>query len=274
MQFTISGKTKLNNGIEIPYFGFGTYQIRGTAVYEAVSEALRTGYRHFDTAAIYGNESEIGRAIKDSNIAREEIFVTTKLWNEDQGYRSAFAAFQNSLDRLGTGYIDLYLMHWPVSGRRLDSWRAMEEIAETGKCRAAGVSNFTIAHLEELLENSSLVPALNQVEFNPFIYQKDLLDYCRLKRIQVGAYAPLLRGRKFDHPVLRDLSGTYHKTSAQILIRWALEHELIVTPRSSNKKRIEENANIFDFSISPADMKKLDALDEGYRVAWDPSTIP
>jgi diketogulonate reductase-like aldo/keto reductase len=273
MQHTISGKIKLNNGTEIPLFGFGTYQIRGHAAKESVLSALEAGYRHIDTAAAYGNEKETGQAIKESGVSRNQIFVTTKLWNEDQGYDSAFEAFENSLESLDTNYIDLYLLHWPVTGKRIESWKALEKIAASGRCHAIGVSNFTIPHLEELLENCKITPAINQVEFNPFLYQKDLWDYCRTNNITLEAYTPLSRGKKLDHPVLRDLSGRYHKTPAQIILRWFIEHEIIVIPKSSNKKRIIENSQIFDFTISQQDMKKLDSLNEGFRVAWDPSTI-
>jgi diketogulonate reductase-like aldo/keto reductase len=273
MQQNIADRIKLNNGTEIPYLGFGTYQIIGTAAKEAVLNALEAGYRLIDTAAIYNNEKEVGEAVRESGISREEIFVITKLWNEDQGYESAPAAFERSLDTLGLGYIDLYLLHWPVSTSRLDSWRALEKIVKTKKCRAIGISNYTIEHLEELLGACEIVPAVNQVEFNPFLYQKDLLDFCRSKGISLSAYTPLSRGRKLDHPVLRDLSGKYRKTPAQILIRWSLEHGLIVIPRSAKKVRIKENSDVFDFSISEEDMKQLDALHEGFRVAWDPGSI-
>ncbi len=273
MQITISDKRKLNNGVEIPYFGFGTYQLRNRAAKEAVLNALEAGYRHIDTAAAYGNEKEIGEALRESGIPRNEVFITTKLWNEDQGYDSALEAFNLSLDHLKLDTVDLYLIHWPVTLKRLESWKAMEKIAAGGRCRAIGVSNFTERHLDELLENCRIIPAVNQVEFNPFLYQKELYNYCEKKGIAIEAYTPLLRGHKLDHPVLKDLSGTYHKTTAQILLRWSLEHKLIVIPKSAHKSRIIENADIFDFSISPADMIKLDSLNEGYRVAWDPVSI-
>jgi diketogulonate reductase-like aldo/keto reductase len=273
MQQTISDRTKLNNGTEIPFFGFGTYQIKGTSAKESVLTALEAGYRYIDTAAAYGNEKEVGEAVRESRLPRSEIFISTKLWNEDQGYNTAFEAFERSLDELGLSYIDLYLLHWPVTGMRLESWRALENIVKTDRCSAIGVCNFTVEHLGELLETANIIPAVNQVEFNPFLYQKELLDYCKAKDIRLCAYTPLSRGKKLDHPVLRDLSGKYHKTPAQILIRWAIEHELIVIPKSENKKRIFENADIFDFTITQIDMKKLDALNEGFRVAWDPSTI-
>jgi methylglyoxal/glyoxal reductase len=273
MPSKISDSIKLNNSISIPYFGFGTYQIRGALAKEAVLCALETGYRHIDTAAAYGNEKEVGEAIKESRLPRDEVFVTTKLWNEDQGYDSVFNAFETSLNNLCLDYIDLYLIHWPVTGNRLKSWSALEKIVSTEKCRAIGVSNFTIKHLEELLKSARIVPAVNQVEFNPFLYQKELLDYCSSKNIALAAYTPLSRGKKLDHPLLRYLSGKYHKTSAQILLRWAIEHELIVIAKSENKSRIKENADIFNFSIDPKDITKLDALNEGFRIAWDPSSI-
>jgi diketogulonate reductase-like aldo/keto reductase len=270
----IESTVTLNNGIEIPLFGLGLY-LAGSdqKVRQAIHHALEVGYRLFDTASMYDNEEAVGKAIRDAGIPRENLFVTTKLWNSDQGYDRALKAFDGSLKRLAMDYVDLYLIHWPVEGLRKDSWRALETLYQEKRCRAIGVSNYTISHLEELLGEAEIPPTVNQVEFSPFLYQKDLLDFCRKHRIQLESYSPLTRGKKFNHPVLREIAAKYNKTPAQILIRWNLEHDIVVIPKSSNPARISENARIFDFSIDSKDMEKLDQLDQNYRVSWNPSGV-
>ena len=259
----------------MPYLGLGVYlAAAGREVQQAMKHALQIGYRLFDTASIYENESDVGKVIRESSIPRQDIFVTTKLWNSDHGYDKSIKAFHRSLERLGLEYIDLYLIHWPVEGLRRESWRALESLMDTGKCRAIGVSNYLIPHLEELLGYAKVIPMVNQVEFSPFLYLKDLLHFCQLHHIQLESYSPLTRGKKFKHPLLQELSAKYQKTPAQILIRWNLQHEVVVIPKSSHPKRIEENAAVFDFSISPEDMRSLDQLDENYRVSWNPTRIP
>lgn len=268
----INSKVKLNNGVEMPIFGLGTFQAQsGKEARDAVLGALRAGYRHIDTASIYGNEEDVGAAIKESGVPREEVFVTTKLWNSDHGYDSALAAFEKSGRRLGLSYVDLYLIHWPVQDLRKETWRALETLLDEERCRAIGVSNYMICHLEELLENSSTVPAVNQVEFSPYLYQEDLLEFCLRSNIQLEAYSPLTKGRKLDDPKLVALASKYSKSPAQILIRWALQHQMVVIPKSSGRERITENAGVFDFTISPEDMRALDLFDEGLRTSWDPS---
>ena len=267
----INTKWKLNNGVEIPVLGLGTYLSTGSEAYEATLFALQNGYRHIDTATFYANETEIGKAVKDSGIDRNEIFVTTKLWNSDQGYDSALRAFEKSLNNFGFDYVDLYLIHWPLTGKRKDSWKALERIYEEKAARSIGISNYTIRHIEELKTYANVMPVVNQVEFNPFLYQKELQEYCEENGILIEAYTPLTRGKKFNDPVLRAIAEKYAKTPAQILIRWALQVHTIVLPKSANKKRILENADIFDFEISDEDMQKLNALNEGYRITWDPS---
>ena len=271
----IDTKVKLNSGAEMPIFGLGTFQARsGKETRDAVLGALQIGYRHIDTASIYGNEEDVGAAIKESGIPREEVFVTTKLWNSDHGYDSAPATFEGSRRRLGLSYVDLYLIHWPVQDLRNETWRALETLLEEEKCRAIGVSNYMTWHLEELLENSSTVPAVNQVEFSPYLYQKDLLKFCRKSNIQLEAYSPLTKGRKLDDPKLVALASKYSKSPAQILIRWALQHQMVVIPKSSVRERIVENAGVFDFGISTEDMRSLDLFDQGLRTSWNPSTAP
>jgi methylglyoxal/glyoxal reductase len=274
MQLNIQSKIKLNNGVEIPRLGLGVYLIDdGKEVENAIKWAFEKGYRHVDTAAAYNNETGVGSAVRESNIAREDIFVTTKLANGDQGYDSALKAFEKSLNKLGLDYVDLYLIHWPETGKRKDSWKAFEEIYKSGRTKSIGVSNYTIRHLEELFSYSDVIPVINQVEFNPFLYQKDLLDFCHKNNVRLEAYSPLVKAQKLENKVLQNISKKYSKSSAQILIRWALQHDLAVIPKSSNKNRIFENAEVFDFEISSEDMDKLNSLDEGFRASWNPSEL-
>ena len=274
MKRYINYKFKMHNGVEIPQFGLGVYLTKsGNECINAVTWALETGYRHIDTAKAYGNEKEVGEAVRNSGIKREEIFITTKLWNDDHGYDSALKAFDKSLKTLNTDYIDLYLIHWPVPGKRKDSWKALEKIYESGQCRSIGVSNYMIKHLEELFTYANVIPAINQVEFSPYIYNKELLNTCIKHNIILEAYSPLTRKEKLKDPKLIALAKKHSKTTAQILIRWAIEHELVVIPKSANKNRIIENASIFDFELDKTDMEILDNFDEDYRVAWDPTKI-
>jgi len=272
-EISIDTKIKLNNSVEMPIFGLGTYQTRsGKETQAAVLYALEAGYRLIDTAKIYGNEKDVGEVVRKSGIPREEVFITTKLWNSDHGYEAAIAACEKSLKSLGLSYIDLYLIHWPVEGLRNETWRAMETLQKEGKCRAIGVSNYMIWHLEELLRSSSTVPAVNQVEFSPYLYQKDLLEFCRSHNIQLEAYSPLTKGQKLSDPKLVAIASRYSKSPAQMLIRWVLQHGVIVIPKSSKKERIFENADVFDFTISPEDKSVLDSFNENLRTSWDPST--
>jgi len=275
MDKTIASMAKLNNGVEIPFLGLGVYQINpGAETEKAVRWALEAGCRHIDTAQFYGNEKSVGEAIRKSGIPREEIFVTTKVQNKNQGYDKTIATFHESLKKFGFNYIDLYLIHWPVENKRHDTWRAMEILLDEKKCRAVGVSNYTIRHLEELLDASSVIPVINQVEFHPFLYQKELLEFCRSNQIQMEAYSPLTQGRRLDDKTLVSIASKYSKTTAQILIRWALQHDIVVIPKSADKNHIEENAAVLDFNISDEDMQVLDSLDEDYRVCWNPTNVP
>jgi len=272
MQLTLQSRVKLNNGVEMPMLGLGVWQMaQGTETQRAVKSALDIGYRLIDTAKLYANERDVGIAVRESGIPREEVFVTTKLWNTDHGFESAIKAFNRSLHELGFDYVDLYLIHWPVAPLRGDSWRALVRLLEEGKCRAIGVSNYTVDHLRGLLRDSSVVPAVNQVEFSPFLFQEELMDFCRDHNIQLEAYSPLTKGARLGDPKLRPFAAKYHKTAAQILIRWALQHNVVVIPKSSRPGRILENGQVFDFEISSADMKMLDSLGEDYRTAWDPT---
>jgi len=274
MPLTIGSKVKLNNGVEMPWLGLGVWQLSSKETLECVAHALKFGYRHIDTATLYGNECEVGEAVRKSGIPREQVFVTTKLWNNDQGKDRTPRAFEESLNELKLGYIDLYLIHWPVKGLRQQTWDALLKLQDKGKYRALGVSNYTIKHLEELLANSSVVPAVNQVEFQPFLYQKELLNFCKKHGIQLEAYSPLTKGQRLNDPRLIDVAKRYKRSVPQMLIRWCLQHEVVAIPKSATKKRIEENASIFDFSISEKDMASIDSLNEDFRCTWDPSEIP
>ncbi len=271
---TIDTRITLNNGIKIPIFGLGTYlNDNGKQAIDSILYALEIGYRHIDTAAMYENEEEVGTAIRESDIPREEIFVTTKLWNSDHGYNNTIKAFHRSLKLLKLDYVDLYLIHWPVENIRLESWRALQKLYYDGLCKSIGVSNYMERHLDELLNNSSVIPVVNQVEFSPFLYLKDLQNYCELKGIVLESYSPLTKGHKLKNLKLIEIGNSYDKSTSQILIRWCLQKGVIVIPKSSQKNHIKENANVFDFNISEADLNKLDNLNENYRSTWDPTNV-
>ncbi|MFH1409657.1 MAG: aldo/keto reductase [Nanoarchaeota archaeon] len=273
MTLSINSTLKLNNGIEIPRLGFGTYQIPpGEIAEKAVKEALKAGYRHIDTAAIYKNEESVGKGIKAIGISRSDFFLTTKLWNDD--HSDVNKAFRTSLKNLNLNYVDLYLMHWPVERKRLASWKAMEGIYKEGKAKSIGVSNFTIAHLKELLEHCDVLPVLNQVEFHPYLYQSELHTFCKGHNIQLEAYSPLTQGQKLQEPTLMAIAEGYNKSTAQLLIRWALQHGIVVLPKSQTTEHIKSNADVFDFEISEKDMNCLDGLHSNHRVCWDPTNIP
>jgi diketogulonate reductase-like aldo/keto reductase len=265
--------TTLNTGRTIPQVGLGVYQSpRGEGTQAAVRDALELGYRHIDTARIYGNEKDVGIAVRDSGVPREEIFVISKLWNDDQGYESALKAFDASLGRLGFDYLDLFLLHWPVPGKRLDSWRALEKLHADGKVRAIGISNFMASHIEELMGKAKVTPAIDQIEMTPFLQQREARAACKQHGIAVEAYSPLTRGEKLDHPVVVSVARSAQRTPAQVLLRWGIQSDAIVLPKSTQRARIEENAAIFDFQLTDAEMKKLDSLEEGLVTGWDPRT--
>lgn len=265
---------RLNNDVEMPALGLGVWKATPEQTHRAVTWALEAGYRHIDTAAIYGNEEAVGQAIRDSNVGRERVFVTTKLWRDDHGLDSAPRAFQQSMERLGMEQVDLYLSHFPTPGKRLDAWRAMEGILGAGKARAIGVSNYTVRHLQELIRETRIIPAVNQVEFHPFLFQTELLEFCREHRIQLEAYSPLTHGLKLEDPTLRKIATTHGKSPAQVLIRWCLEHKVVVIPKSTSENRIAENAHVFDFQLSEEERATLDGLNENLRTCWDPSDTP
>lgn len=275
MNLSLSSTVTLNNGVTMPRLGLGVYQIPpGEKTRWAVSAALRAGYRHIDTAAVYGNETDVGAALRESGIPRNEIFVTTKLGTRDMGFESALRACDRSLKQLGLEQINLYLIHWPGSPLRGESWLALEKLYAEKKCRAIGVSNYLQSHLEEMARSFEQVPAVNQVEFSPFLYQQELMSFCREKKIQLEAYAPLTQGRRLNHSVVKRIAEQHAKTPAQILLRWALQQGLVVIPKSSHSDRIVENARLFDFQLRPEDMKSLGDLNENLRTCWDPTALP
>ena len=271
MDLNIYSTLKLNNGVDIPLIGLGTWRLKGKGAYNSVLHALEAGYRLIDTATAYENERKIGKAIRDSNIPRDDIFITTKVWNSDQGYDKTLKAINSSLRNLNLSYIDLYLIHWPVSGLRNETWKALEKIYKDGKAKSIGVSNFTISHLKELFETSSTIPVVNQVEFSPFLYQKELMEFCQSNKIVVEAYCPLTRGNKLDDRALKAIGKKHGKTAAQILLRWGIQHKVIQIPKSGNKNHIMENIHIFDFELDNNDMAQLDNLNEDFRNVDDPS---
>jgi diketogulonate reductase-like aldo/keto reductase len=273
----INTTVTLNNGVNIPVIGLGVFQSpAGGVTKQAILDSLEAGYRHIDTARIYGNEVDVGKAVAECGLPREDIFVTTKLWNADQGYESTLDAFEISLGKMDLEYIDLYLMHWPVEGRRLESWTAMEELFAKGRCRSIGVSNFMVHHLEGLLQKAHVVPAINQIEMSPYNYlhRKETLDLCHSTGIVIEAYSPLTKGRKLKDPRLVEIAAKYGKTTAQLLIRWALEKHYVVLPKSVNKDRIIENADVFDFTISEEDLAIMDGFNEDLATGWDPTHVP
>ncbi|MEW2288822.1 aldo/keto reductase [Streptomyces sp. NPDC047841] len=265
----------LNNGIEMPQLGFGVFQVPDDETTAAVTTALQAGYRSIDTAAIYGNERGVGRAIAESGIAREELFVTTKLWNEDQGYDAALAAFDASLDKLGLDYVDLYLIHWPTPARDLytDTWRAFEKILGEGRARAIGVSNFQVAHLERLMENSGVTPAVNQVELHPGLQQEELRAFHERHGIATEAWSPLAQGAVLGDQAVTDLAARYGVSPAQVVLRWHLQIGNIVIPKSVTPERIRQNLDVFGFELTEEDLRSLAALDRGLRTGPDPDTF-
>ena len=262
--------TTLNNGVEMPLLGLGVYNMHGTEAIQATSTAIEIGYRLIDTAEMYFNEKEIGIALKESNTKRSELFVTTKVNNSNQGYDSTLKAFDESLRLLDVEYVDLYLIHWPIKGKRKETWKAIEKIYQEGRARAIGTGNYLLPFLNELEEYASITPAVNQIEFSPYLMMKDELDYCRLKKIQLQAYTPLLRGKKFNDEKLVSLANKYGKTPAQIILRWAIQQNISSIPKSSNRNRLNENFNIFDFQLSNEDIAQMNQFDEKLRIVGDP----
>lgn len=268
----LRASTTLNNGVGMPWFGLGVYQVeRDSDAEQVVRTAIDRGYRSVDTAALYGNERGVGRAIRSCGVPREELFVTTKIWNDDLRRNRVEAAFDESMKRLGLEYIDLLLVHWPVAGRFVPAWKTFEKLYRSGRIRAIGVSNHMIPHLEELLRHAEIVPAVNQIEFHPYLQSWPLLEFCRAKQIQVEAWSPLMQGGAIlRDPTLTRLAKQHSKTAAQIVLRWETQSGVVTIPKSVREERIVENASIFDFALSDEEMSAIDALDKNQRSGADP----
>ena len=270
----INSRITLHDGNSMPLFGLGVWAAQsGQETYDAVLYALKTGYRHIDTAEMYGNEKDVGKAVVDSGINRAEVFVTTKLWDSGLGYDHALKAFDVSLQKMKLDYVDLYLIHWPENRSQLKIWRALERIKKEGRTRSIGVSNFAPKYLKELLVVDSEHPVVNQVELSPFLQQKHIYSFCQKENIHLTGYCPLSRGNRFNDSNLSRIAKETKKSAAQVMIRWALQRGHTVIPKSVSPARIEENANVFDFNLNNAQMKILDGLEEGLRFCPDPAEI-
>jgi diketogulonate reductase-like aldo/keto reductase len=261
----------LDSAGAIPVVGLGVWQAgRGGETREAVLTAIKNGYRHIDTARIYGNEAEVGEAVRACGVPRSEIFVTTKLWNDDHGYDQALRAFEASQKRLGLEYVDLYLIHWPVGDKRRESWRALEKLKADGLAKHIGVSNYLVPHLNEMFGYAKELPSVNQIEVHPFLQHRDTRKLCAEKKIVVEAYSPLTHAQRLKDATITEIAKSIGKTNAQVLLRWSIQSGMVTLPKSVKEHRIIENASIFDFELDAAAMKKLDALDEGNATGWDP----
>ncbi|MDG5788970.1 aldo/keto reductase [Evansella sp. AB-P1] len=269
----LQSTTTLHNGVKMPWFGLGVFKVKeGEEVVNSVKTAIELGYRSIDTASAYGNEEGVGRAIAESNVPREELFITSKLRNADQGYEETLAAFEKTMSKLGLDYLDLYLIHWPTPkyGTYIETWKAFEKLYKDGRIRAIGVSNFQSHHLEDIIKQCEIVPMVNQVEYHPRLTQVELNEFCKKNKIQLEAWSPLMRGELLDHPTLVEIGKKHGKSTAQVILRWDLQNGVVTIPKSIKRHRIEENANIFDFELSESDMNKINSLNENKRVGQDP----
>jgi diketogulonate reductase-like aldo/keto reductase len=278
MAANLQDASTLANGVKMPWMGLGVFQVEdGADVVQSVKAAIRNGYRSIDTAAIYGNEEGVGQgireALEETGLSREDLFITSKVWNADLGYDTTIQAYETSLKKLGLDYLDLYLIHWPVEGKFVEAWKAIEDLYKDGKIRAIGVCNFQIHHLEELMKHTEIVPMVNQVEYHPKLAQKELHAFCQEHNIQLEAWAPLMQGQIFDNETIKELAEKYNKTMAQIVLRWDIQNGVVTIPKSVKEHRIIENADIFDFELSSEDMERISALNENFRVGPDPDNF-
>lgn len=270
----IKGNFELRNGVQMPYLGLGTYLSNNDQeVVDAVKSALQLGYRHIDTATAYKNEEGVGKGIRESGVDRSEIFLVTKVWNDDQGYEETLKAFDASLERLGVDYLDLYLIHWPVKGKYKDTWRALEHLYAQKKIKAIGVSNFLKHHLEDVMSDCKVVPMVNQMEFHPHLVQQELIDFCVDNGIQYESWSPFMQGKVFKLDICSDLAEKYNKSVAQIILRYNLQKGVVAIPKSVHAKRIASNADIFDFELSNEDIAFLDGMETGERTGPDPDNF-
>ena len=270
---TFTDGPTLNDGVKMPWLGLGVWKTKeGEEVIQSVKSAIAAGYRSIDTAAIYGNEEGVGQAIRESGLSRDELFITTKVWNDDQGYEKTLQAFETSRKKLGLDIVDLYLVHWPGKDKYLDTWKALIHLQKEGLVRSIGVSNFQIRHLQHIIEETGVVPVVNQVELHPLLSQKELLGYARENQIVLEAWSPLMQGN-LDQPVLAQIAEKYGKTTAQVILRWDIQNGVIVIPKSVKEHRIRENAGIFDFELSAEDMAAIDGLNQNKRFGSNPDEV-
>lgn len=265
--------TTLHNGVKMPWLGLGVFQVQeGQEVMDSVKAAIKAGYRSIDTAAIYKNEEGVGQAIKECGVPREELFITTKLWNSEQGYESTLQAYEESMEKLGLDYLDLYLIHWPVpaKGKYKETWKAFEKLYKEGRVRAIGVSNFQVHHLEDLMKDAEIKPMVNQVEYHPRLTQAELLTYCKNNHIQLEAWSPLMQGGLLDNPMLQEIAEKYNKSTAQVILRWDLQNGVVTIPKSIKEHRIIENADVFDFELTSEEMAQIHALNKNERIGPNP----
>ncbi|NLP49648.1 aldo/keto reductase [Bacillus sp. RO1] len=271
---SLASTTTLHNGVEMPWFGLGVFKVEeGQEVESSVKMAIHAGYKSIDTAAIYKNEEGVGKGIRESDVPREELFITTKVWNSDQGYESTLKAFDESMEKLGLEYLDLYLVHWPVKGKYVETWKALEKLYKDGRVRAIGVSNFQIHHLQDILDVAEVKPMVNQVEYHPKLSQVELLNFCKENGIQMEAWSPLMQGQLLDNDALKEIAAAHNKSVAQVILRWDLQNGVVTIPKSVKEHRIKENADIFDFELSEDEMQKIHALNEDKRVGPDPDNF-
>lgn len=268
----------LHNGVKMPWLGLGVFKVEeGPELVNAVKTAIVKGYRSIDTAAIYGNEEGVGEGIrqglKEAGLSREDIFVTSKVWNADLGYEETLAAYETSLQKLGLEYLDLYLIHWPVEGKYKEAWKALETLYKEEKVRAVGVSNFQIHHLEDLMKDGEVKPVINQVEYHPRLTQKELHAFCQKHDIQLEAWSPLMQGELLDNDVLKEIAEKHGKSVAQIILRWDLQNGVVTIPKSTKEHRIVENSSVFDFELDAEDVSKINELNQNHRVGPDPDNF-
>ncbi|MEH7336433.1 aldo/keto reductase [Neobacillus drentensis] len=274
MPTSLKDTTTLHNGVEMPWFGLGVFKVKeGSEVIESVKSAIKNGYKSIDTAAIYQNEEGVGQGIREAGVPREELFITSKVWNSDQGYESTLKAYETSLKKLGLDYLDLYLIHWPGKTKYKETWKALEKLYKDGRVRAIGVSNFKVHHLEDLLKDAEIKPMVNQVEYHPHLSQRELLAFCQKEGIQLEAWSPLKQGQLLNDPVITEVAAKYGKSAAQVILRWDLQNKVVTIPKSIKEQRIIENADIFDFELSLEDMEKIDGLNKDERVGSDPDDM-
>lgn len=273
MTYSLDSTLTLNNGVEMPRFGLGVFKTEvGSETENAVEWALKAGYKAIDTAALYGNEAEVGKVVRSGVVPREDVFVTSKVWIDKLNYDDTHKAFDNSMERLGLDYVDLYLVHWPVNDWK-GSWKALQEIYKDGRAKAIGVSNFLEHHLTELLDMADVPPAVNQFEFHPYLQQPSLQAFCRENGIAMTAWAPIMKGRVLDVPELVAIGEKHGKSAVQVTLRWMLQIDVITIPKSSHKERIESNADIFDFELSDEDIAIISGLDRNDRIGPHPDTM-